>query len=140
MFTKLKGHGAWSTLGLRFLILSVVMSVALSFLDGVLHGRIYSDSAADPFLRMVIYWTVDFRYVFENGIYASVVLFVGAKFFETRTVLTVGFDTVDGSKVTVKGPDEEHVVWIGRRYDTAGEAEAVATVIADRLASGAKTD
>jgi len=140
MFTKLKGHGEWSNLGLRFLILSVVMSVALSFLDGVLHGRIYSDASAEPFLRMVIYWTVDFRYVFENGIYASTVLFVGAKFFETRTVLTVGFDTVDGSKVTVKGPDDDHVVWIGRRYDTAKEAETVAAVIADRLAVGVKSD
>jgi len=140
MFTKLKGQGEWSTLGLRFLVLSVVMSIALSFLDGVLHGGIYNDSGAEPLLRMVLYWTADFRYIFENGIYASMVLFVGAKFFETRTVLTVGFDTVDGSKVTVKGPDEEHVVWIGRRYDTAKEAEAVASVIADRLAIGAKTD
>ena len=140
MFTKLKGQGEWSNLGLRFLVLSVVMSVALSFLDGVLHGRIYNDSGADPLFRMVLYWTADFRYIFENGIYASMVLFVGAKFFETRTVLTVGFDTVDGSKVTVKGPDEEHGVWIGRRYNTAKEAEAVASVIADRLAAGAKTD
>ena len=140
MFTKLKGQGEWSTLGLRFLVLSVVMSIALSFLDGVLHGGIYNDSGAEPLFRMVLYWTADFRYIFENGIYASMVLFVGAKFFETRTVLTVGFDTVDGSKVTVKGPDEEHVVWIGRRYDTAKEAEAVASVIADRLAIGAKTD
>jgi hypothetical protein len=140
MFTKLKGHGEWSGLALRYLILSVVMCVALSVLDGVMHGRLYNDSVADPLFRMVLYWTTDFRYVFENGMYAAVVLFVGAKFFETRTVLTVGFDTVDGSKVTVKGPDEEHVVWIGRRYDTAKEAEAVATVIADRLASGAKTD
>jgi hypothetical protein len=140
MFTKLKGHGEWSSLGLRLLVLSVVMSIALSFLDGVLHGQIYNDSGSAPLFRMVLYWTADFRYIFENGIYAAMVLFVGAKFFETRTVLTVGFDTVDGSKVTVKGPDEEHVVWIGRRYDTAREAEAVAGVIADRLAAGAKPD
>ena len=140
MFAKLKGHGEWSTLALRLMILSVVMCVALAFLDGMLHGRIYDEAGADPFFRMVLYWTIDFRYVFENGVYASTLLFVGSKFFESRTVLTVGFDTVDGSKVTVKGPDDEHVVWIGRRYDTAQEAEAVASVIADRLAAGASAD
>ena len=140
MFTKLKGHGEWSALALRIMILSVVMSVALSVLDGVLHGRPYNDSVADPFFRMVIYWTTDFRYLFANGVYASVLLFVGSRFFETRTVLTVGFDTIDGSKVTVKGPDDGHVVWIGRRYDTAKEAEAVAGVISERLGSNAKSD
>src|ERR1019366_3722359 len=104
MFVVSKTNGKWSSLALRFLIASVLMSVLLSLLDGVLHGPPRDQVSIDPFSRMLVYWVLDFRYIFEQGIYASTVFFVGAKFFESRTLLTVGFDTVDSSKVSVKGP------------------------------------
>jgi hypothetical protein len=139
MFVKLGGHGAWSMLALRFLILSIVMCVLLSILDGVLHGPLREDAGTSTFLRMFIYWTSDFRYVFEQGMLAAVVLFVGAKFFETRTIMTVGFDQVDGSKIAVKGPDDDNVVWIGRRYGSPFEAQAVATTLAEQISAGQET-
>ena len=35
----------------------------------------------------------------------------------------------------MKGPDENNVVWIGQRYGSRLEAEAVAAVIEERLKS-----
>lgn len=133
VFVKMKGEGAWSDVGLRYLTLSIVMCVLLSVLDGVLRGMLGDGLSAYKTVRMAIYWTSDFRNLFEQGIYAATVFFVGAKFFETRTVMTIGFDRADGRKVSVKGPDEDNVVWIGRRYESPHEAQTVASVLAGRL-------
>ena len=115
-----------------------MMCVLLSVLDGVVHGLSRDDLAGNAFLRMSVYWISDFRYVFENGIFASVVLFVGAKIFETRTLMSIGYDTVDATKVAVKGPDDENIVWIGRRYGSSYEAEVVAAAFAERIAAADK--
>jgi hypothetical protein len=136
----LTGTGLWSGRALRFLKLSIVMCVLLSVLDGVLHGLRKDELFASPFFQMSIYWTVDFRFVFEQGILASAVLFVGAKIFETRTLMSVGYDTVDASKIAVKGPDSDNVVWVGRRYGSAHEAEVVATAFAERIGAAEKAD
>jgi len=138
MFGISTGQGRWSERGLRFLVLSIVMCVLLSVLDGVVHGLSRDDLAGNAFLRMSVYWISDFRYVFENGIFASVVLFVGAKIFETRTLMSIGYDTVDATKVAVKGPDDENIVWIGRRYGSSYEAEVVAAAFAERIAAADK--
>jgi len=133
MFKLDVGSGQWSRTGLRFLKLSIVMSVLLSVLDGVLHGPAQYDLQTNPLLRMGVYWVTDFRYVFESGILASVVLFVGAKIFETRTLMSIGYDAIDAGKIAVKGPDDDNVVWIGRRYASPHEAQVVAAAFAERL-------
>ena len=112
------------------------MSVLLSVLDGVL--RVRTDLMRVEFFQMATYWAVDFRIVFEQGILASVVLFVGARIFETRTIMSIGYDTADASKIAVKGPDDDHIVWVGRRYGSAHEAEAVAAAFSERLEAGQK--
>ena len=139
MFTRLRGEGAWSDVGLRLLTVSVVMCILLSVLDGVIRGPLQGDLVSNPLVRMVGCWVVDFRYLFEQGLYASTVFFVGAKFFETRTIMTIGFDRADGSKISLKGPDDENVVWIGRRYGSPAEAQAVASAIAGRIEVDGKT-
>ena len=80
---------------------------------------------------------IDFRYVFEQVIYAATIFFVGAKFLETRTILTIGFDKADAKKMSVRGPDENNIVWIGHRYASKLEAEAISATIAERLRQGA---
>ena len=75
----------------------------------------------------------DFRYFFEQAVYAATIFFVGAKFLETRTIMTIGFDKLDASRMTLKGPDEDNVVWIGHRYGTKLEAEVIASAFAGRL-------
>jgi len=47
--------------------------------------------------------------------------------------MTVGFDQADASKMVLKGVDLKNMVWIGRRYGTPREAEAVAGAIAQGL-------
>ncbi len=127
------GSGQWSQTGLRFLKLSIVMTILLSVLDGVLHGLPRDIQAESGFVRMSTVWATDFRYVFENGIYASVLLFVGAKVFETRTLMSIGYDAIDAGKIAIKGPDDDNVVWIGRRYASPHEAQVVAAAFAERL-------
>lgn len=51
----------------------------------------------------------------------------------SRTVLSVGFERIDASAMAVKGPDDANVVWIGRRYRSRAEAEAVAAALEVRL-------
>ena len=137
MFKLDIGSGQWSRIGLRFLKLSIVMSVLISVLDGVIHGSPREDLLANSFLRMATYWVTDFRYLFENGIYASVLLFVGAKVFETRTLMSIGYDSIDAGKVAVKGPDDDNGVWLGRRYASPHEAQVVAAAFAERMGEAA---
>jgi len=84
-------------------------------------------------------WVVDFRYLAEQAVYAATTFLVGAKFFEMRTLFAVGFDKMDASKVKLKGPDDENVVWIGYRYANRMEAETVAEAFEERLKQSATT-
>jgi hypothetical protein len=133
-------HKSWSELGLRVLIVSVFVTAILSVLDGLIRGPYAAvRTSADPaMVTMFSVWISDFRYLFEQGVYAATVFFVGAKFFETRTIVTVGFDKIDATKMVFRGVDEENVVWIGRRYGTRLEAEAVAQAIAERMKESAE--
>jgi len=80
---------------------------------------------------------VDIRYLADQAVYASTIFFVGAKFFETRSIFTIGFDKQDVAKISLKGPDADNIVWIGHRYATAMEAETVAEAFAERLKESA---
>jgi len=135
VFTKLDMHKSWSRIGFRALAVSIAMTAILSVADGLMRGPFVAAHGSADFgtYTMITVWISDFRYLFEQGIYAATVFLVGAKFFETRTIMTVGFDQADASKMVLKGVDQENIVWIGRRYGTALEAEAVAGAIAERL-------
>ena len=58
--------------------------------------------------------------------------------FETRTVFSIGFDRVDAAKMTVKGPDEDNIVWVGHRYNSSLEAEAIAAALNERISASAE--
>ena len=133
MFTPTKPLRPWSQIGLNALIVSIIMLVALSIADGILKGPVHGALGPDATLIMISTWVTDFRYCFEQGLYASTVFFVGAKFFETRTIFTIGFDRLDAEKMSVKGPDENNVVWVGHRYSTPLEAESIAGALTERL-------
>jgi hypothetical protein len=131
----------WSDLGLRLLIWSTVAAVLFALADGLLKGPLafrynvsvgatLNDAAVVSMLGM---WCYDLRQVAEQIMFVGVILFVGAKFFETRTIFTVGFDTLDSAKISMKGPDDDNIVWIGHRYGTRLEAETIAATIEDRL-------
>jgi hypothetical protein len=142
MFTTANPNRPWSQIGLKLLIGTLVATAILAIIDGVMKGPLeaayFADSQTEraKFL-MIATWIVDFRYLTEQAILAAAVIFVGAKFIETRTVFTIGFDKQDVSKISLKGPDADNVVWIGHRYATAMEAETVAEAFAERLKESA---
>jgi len=135
MFAKLETSKSWSQTGFRCLTWSIGVTAFLSIVDGVMRGPIAAShlTVQTSLFTMVSVWVSDFRFLFEQGLYASTIFLVGAKFFETRTIMTVGFDRSDASKMVLKGVDQDNIVWIGRRYGTTLEAEVVAAAIAERL-------
>jgi hypothetical protein len=137
MFTIAKPQRPWSDIGMRVLIGSIIASVVLSLFDGIFRGVMSLSMNNRALWEMVATWAVDFRQLAYQAVYAATIFTVGAKFIEMRTVLTVGFDRLDAEKTTLKGPDENNIVWIGHRYGTSFEAEAVANVFAERLRESA---
>ena len=123
----------WSKIGLRTCLGSVAAVVLLSLLDGILRGALAISMRDYTSAAMWATWVYDFRMMFENLMYVGAIVFVGAKFIETRTIFTVGFAKLDSGRVQLKGPDDDHTVWIGQRYDGAIEAAAVAEAIQARL-------
>ena len=146
MFTLVKPYKQWSKIALTVLLISIAMAIALSVLDGVMKGPIEagivsigsSDHGRALYVMFTV-WIVDFRYLAEQAIYAATIFFVGAKFFEMRTLFTVGFDKMDASKVKLKGPDDDNVVWVGYRYGNRMEADAIAAAFEERLKQSAAT-
>jgi hypothetical protein len=142
MFTPSSPSRPWSQIGLRVLIWAIVASVVLSALDGIVKGPVEASdwalsSSGRVSIIMIATWIVDIRYLADQAVYASTIFFVGAKFFETRSIFTIGFDKQDVAKISLKGPDADNIVWIGHRYATAMEAETVAEAFAERLKESA---
>jgi hypothetical protein len=126
----------WSELGRLALIWSIVAVIGLGIADGIVHAS-YIANPHDNFLIMLNTWIYDFRILADTGIYSAAIVFVGAKFFETRTVVTVAFDTLDAARRSIKGPDGDNYVWIGRKYGTAFEAETVVAALESRMRESA---
>jgi hypothetical protein len=132
----------WSERGLSLAIWSTVVAVVLALADGVFKGPLaikygMGDMHYAAVLSMLATWTYDLRQTVDGLIYIGALVFIGAKFFETRTIFTVGFDNLDGAKISMKGPDDDNIVWIGHRYGTRMEAETIAATIESRLKESA---
>jgi hypothetical protein len=126
----------WSKIGLRIGMGSVVAVFVLSILDGILRGPFLITMNQFTLASMWLTWLVDLRYMCEQLMYVGAIVFIGAKFIETRTIFTVGFAKLDSGRVQLKGPDGDNIVWIGQRYDSAVEAATVAEAIKSRLDDG----
>jgi hypothetical protein len=55
-------------------------------------------------------------------------------------LLSVAFDKLDAANMSIKGPDASNTIWIGRRYGTQPEAEAVAAALQSRMQESAAAD
>jgi len=93
------------------------------------------DRESDAYRTYLIAYTIvsDLRYVLEQLMVCGAILFAAGKFLDMRTTVTVGFDRLDAARMSVKGPDETNTVWIGQRFDTRVEAEAIAGAMEKRL-------
>ena len=124
----------WSKFGLQVAVASVVLVTVLGLIEGVFRGPLQvTQYGGGTILTMLLVWCMDFRYLFEQLIYAGAIVFIGGKFIETRSIFTIGFDNLDKDKVRMKGPDDDNIVWIGHRYGSRMEAETVASTIESRL-------
>src|ERR1051326_7148180 len=129
----------WSERGLSLAIWSTAAAVFFALADGVFRGPLSirygmgGDSHSAAILSMLATWCYDLRQTIDGLIYIGALLFIGAKFFETRTIFSVGFDNIDNANISMKGPDEENIVWIGHRYGTRLEAETIAAAIESQL-------
>ena len=123
----------WSRLALRVVIGCIVGSVLVAIPHGYFEGQVYGQMGDRADWLMVATWCADLRYLFDQLIYAGIIFFVGAKFIETRSIFSVGFDKMDAAKVSMKGPDDDNIVWIGHRYGSRMEAETIAATIESRL-------
>ena len=130
----------WSAIGLNGAVYSLFAAVFLSFAHGLLNAMAETNVDRHQVYMLLLYWCVDFRYLAEQLILCGIVLFVGSKFVEERKLFTVGFDNVDAQLVRVKGPDDENTVWVGHKYDSRLDAEAVAAAFENRLRDAAGTD
>ena len=133
MFVDSKPADLWSSRSLSALAISFAALIILSVADGLMKAYLLQHLRDSAGLTALSTWIMDFRYVSEQVMFVATIIFVGAKFFETRTIFTVGFDKLDRSKVAIKGPDENNIVWIGHRYETKLEAEAVSSAMAEKL-------
>jgi len=131
MFILTKPDRQWSDIGIVVLIGSIIASIVLSLFEGYVRSNLTASMEGQAMMLSI--WATDFRFLAEQGVYASTIFIVGAKFIETRSILTIGFDKLDASRIKLNGPDENNVVWIGHRYGTPLEAQAVADTFAERL-------
>jgi hypothetical protein len=132
-----KTERKWSGIGLKALVISTVAALVLAFADGLIKAYAVAHMSASAELTLFSSWVLDFRYVAEQAITAAAILFVGAKFIETRTIFTIGFDKLDHENISLKGPDENNVVWVGHHYGTKLEAEAISAALSERLKKSA---
>lgn len=121
----------WSGIGLRLAIWSFAATLLLTAAHAgleIAELRLSREAAV-----VLITLCNDLRYLSEQLILVGAVVFVGGGLFETRSIFSVGFDRLDAAKVSAKGPDGDNIVWIGHRYATRLEAQAVAAAIGERL-------
>lgn len=131
------GKGKMSDTALKWLIGSVIVTALLAIPHGIFQGWVYEVGENRASAEMLATFTADTRYLFEQLMYISAMIFVGAKFFETRTTFAVTFDRLDSKKISLKGPDDDNIVWIGQRYGTPLEAQTVAATLENRLKENA---
>lgn len=137
MFIDTSGKGRWSGFALKALVVTAVLAVLLAVAHAWLLGRLYESGLTEPSIRGLETLISDLRSLAVQFVYVWAIVFVGAKFFETRTTFAVSFDRVDAGKVSLRGPDEDNIVWIGHRYASRLEAESVAAAFETRLKESA---
>ncbi len=114
------------------MIVSVVLSVLLSVGEALLYW-LSRQEPSNTVLPAVHLMVNDFRFLTEQLVYAAAILFVGSRFFEQRTLITIAFDRPDSEKMAVSGPDENGFIWIGRKYASRIEGETAVAALKTRI-------
>lgn len=65
--------------------------------------------------------------------YNSVLLIVAGLVLRAGRADLVGFEHTDRNQLAVDGPDDDNVVWLGKRYSNTFDAEVAAQALAKRM-------
>ena len=98
MFIEAKPRHLISDIALYGVIVSVVAMIVLIVAHVLIMRDALTYNGGTPDRTLLVTLVVDFRYFFETTIQAAAIIFVGARFFEGRSFLTVGFDKLDTAK------------------------------------------
>jgi hypothetical protein len=132
MIPKKMYRRTWSQRAMITMIVAVILSVLLSLGEGLVYWL--SLQAPKNGTLLVAHLMVnDFRFLAEQVMYAAAILFVGSRFFEQRTLITIAFDRPDSGKMAVMGPDENGFIWIGRKYPSRIEGETAVAALKSRI-------
>jgi hypothetical protein len=66
----------------------------------------------------------------------GVALYCVSKFLDMSIITIVGFERTPPSELIVRGPDEHNVIWIGKAYKNAVDAELAKQAFSQRIGSG----
>lgn len=130
MFKQVLHSGKLSTYGGITAIVSIGISTTATIF------QIFTLRHNPTYLGQFDYFDIVARFVgslADHMLLPSVILFIGAKLLEAKTLITIGYDRIDAGRMLVKQPGDDFVVWIGRRYDSHQEAQAVADLLAQRI-------
>lgn len=131
-------RNAWNV-GVFALVLGVIFVLIDGYLRGYLKNQMDATQLPPAVILMLGEWCYSLHFLCESVIGAAAIVFIGAKFLEARTILSVGFDNVDSARMAIKAPDDENVVWVGHRYGTKLEADSVYAALESRLTESAKS-
>ena len=132
MIPKKMYRRSWSQRAVIAMVGSVALSLLLAFAEG---GVVWLQlkTPGNPVLIVTHTVVLSVRFLAEQIVYASAILFVGSRFFEQRTLITLAFDRPDSEKMAVTGPDENGFIWVGRKYASRIEGEDAAAVLRTRI-------
>jgi hypothetical protein len=81
-----------------------------------------------------IVWVSSLHYGLGAALaWIGAIFYVLGRFLESSQVTIVGFGQTAPSELIMEGPDENNVVWIGKPYKNAIDAELAAKVFRERI-------
>ena len=116
----------------RIGIWSFVVGVALIGLTAAMNVFPITGGDGSTSVALMLYFLM--VRVAQPLTYVSALLIGGGVLLRNWRVTLVGFENSPLEELMVHGPDEANVVWIGKRYENAFDAEAAANALANRLA------
>jgi hypothetical protein len=114
-----------ATIGLWMTVGGTVSLVAGMIGEAHYYAAIYGaeGSSASPSKWVQAFWRILLDLCIPL-IYNGVVLYLIGRVIGSWKVAIIGFEHSERDNLRVKGPDANHTVWIGRRYDSSFDADA----------------
>ena len=119
-------------IGFAFLFLGALLTIIESFRAAVPIDAYYlgADGATVSVPGLTVYVMSQLA---APLVYNSVLLITVGLLLRNWRVVMVGFENAHSAELAVEGPDEDKIVWIGRRYVNSFDAELAVHALSNRL-------